>query len=166
KHLAKNGHKGAKRVERLLDRPDRLIGLILIGNNLVNILASAIATIIGMRLYGDLGVAIATGALTMVVLVFAEVTPKTIAALYPERVSYASSILLTILMKLLSPLVMLVNFITNGFIRLLGVRADHSAEDHLSSDELRTVVNEAGGLIPRRHQDMLVSILDLEHVTV
>ncbi|NMU33660.1 CNNM domain-containing protein, partial [Vibrio parahaemolyticus] len=126
KHLAKNGHKGAKRVERLLDRPDRLIGLILIGNNLVNILASAIATIIGMRLYGDLGVAIATGALTMVVLVFAEVTPKTIAALYPERVSYASSILLTILMKLLSPLVMLVNFITNGFIRLLGVRADHS----------------------------------------
>ncbi|MCV5390246.1 CNNM domain-containing protein, partial [Escherichia coli] len=80
--------------------------------------------------------------------------------------SYASSILLTILMKLLSPLVMLVNFITNGFIRLLGVRADHSAEDHLSSDELRTVVNEAGGLIPRRHQDMLVSILDLEHVTV
>lgn len=76
KHLAKNGHKGAKRVERLLDRPDRLIGLILIGNNLVNILASAIATIIGMRLYGDLGVAIATGALTMVVLVFAEVTLK------------------------------------------------------------------------------------------
>ena len=118
KHLAKSGHKGAKRVEKLLDRPDRLIGLILIGNNLVNILASAIATIIGMRLYGDLGVAIATGALTMVVLVFAEVTPKTVAALYPERVSYASSILLTILMKVLSPLVMLVNFITNGFIRL------------------------------------------------
>lgn len=166
KHLAKSGHKGAKRVEKLLDRPDRLIGLILIGNNLVNILASAIATIIGMRLYGDLGVAIATGALTMVVLVFAEVTPKTVAALYPERVSYASSILLTILMKVLSPLVMLVNFITNGFIRLLGVKADHTVEDHLSSEELRTVVNEAGGLIPRRHQDMLVSILDLEHVTV
>ena len=166
KHLANNGHKGAKRVEKLLDRPDRLIGLILIGNNLVNILASAIATILGMRLYGDLGVAIATGALTMVVLVFAEVTPKTIASLYPERVSYASSILLTILMKILSPLVMLVNFITNGFIRLIGVKADHTTEDHLSSEELRTVVNEAGGLIPRRHQDMLVSILDLEHVTV
>lgn len=166
KHLANNGHKGAKRVEKLLDRPDRLIGLILIGNNLVNILASAIATILGMRLYGDIGVAIATGALTMVVLVFAEVTPKTIAALYPERVSYASSILLTILMKVLSPLVMLVNFITNGFIRLIGVKADHNTEDHLSSEELRTVVNEAGGMIPRRHQDMLVSILDLEHVTV
>ncbi|MCF8778780.1 CNNM domain-containing protein [Vibrio sp. IRLE0018] len=166
KHLANSGHKGAKRVEKLLSRPDRLIGLILIGNNLVNILASAIATILGMRLYGDLGVAIATGALTLVVLVFAEVTPKTVAALYPERVSYASSILLVALMKILSPLVMLVNFITNGFIRLLGLKAQHNSEDNLSSEELRTVVNEAGSLIPQRHQDMLVSILDLEHVTV
>ncbi|EGR0207695.1 DUF21 domain-containing protein [Vibrio vulnificus] len=166
KHLANSGHKGAKRVEKLLSRPDRLIGLILIGNNLVNILASAIATILGMRLYGDLGVAIATGVLTLVVLVFAEVTPKTVAALYPERVSYASSILLVVLMKLLSPLVMLVNFITNGFIRLLGLKAQHNGEDNLSSEELRTVVNEAGSLIPQRHQDMLVSILDLEHVTV
>ncbi|AYV21068.1 MULTISPECIES: CNNM domain-containing protein [Vibrio] len=166
KHLSKTGHKGAKRVERLLNRPDRLIGLILIGNNLVNILASAIATVIGLRLYGDIGVAIATGALTLIILVFAEVTPKTLAALYPERVSFMSSILLTILMKVLSPLVVLVNFITNGFIRLLGIRVNHNDEDHLSSEELRTVVNEAGSLIPRRHQDMLISILDLEHVTV
>ncbi|MGF1775215.1 HlyC/CorC family transporter [Vibrio nomapromontoriensis] len=166
KHLSKTGHKGAKRVERLLNRPDRLIGLILIGNNLVNILASAIATVIGLRLYGDVGVAIATGALTLVILVFAEVTPKTLASLYPERVSFMSSILLTILMKVLSPLVILVNFITNGFIRLLGIKANHNDEDHLSSEELRTVVNEAGSLIPRRHQDMLISILDLEHVTV
>lgn len=166
KHLSKEGHKGARRVEKLLDRPDRLIGLILIGNNLVNILASAIATILGMRLYGDLGVAIATGALTLVVLVFAEVTPKTLASLYPEKVSYASSVVLTLLMKILSPLVLLVNFITNGFLRILGIRAKHGDDDHLSSEELRTVVNEAGGLIPRRHQDMLISILDLEHVTV
>lgn len=166
KHLANTGHKGAKRVEKLLNRPDRLIGLILIGNNLVNILASAITTILGMRIYGDIGVAIATGVLTLVILVFAEVTPKTIASLFPERVSYASSILLMILMKVLSPLVILVNFITNGFIRILGVKARHDATDHLSSEELRTVVNEAGSLIPQRHQDMLVSILDLEHVTV
>ncbi|UUM30229.1 HlyC/CorC family transporter [Vibrio japonicus] len=166
KHLASTGHKGARRVEKLLNRPDRLIGLILIGNNLVNILASAIATILGMRLYGDMGVAIATGALTLVILVFAEVTPKTLAALYPEKVSYTSSVLLTILMKVLSPLVIFVNFITNGFIRLLGIRAVHGGDDHLSSEELRTVVNEAGSLIPRRHQDMLISILDLEHVTV
>ncbi|MCC4820883.1 CNNM domain-containing protein, partial [Vibrio lentus] len=96
---------------------------------------------------------IATGVLTLVILVFAEVTPKTIASLFPERVSYASSILLMILMKVLSPLVILVNFITNGFIRILGVKARHDATDHLSSEELRTVVNEAGSLIPQRHQD-------------
>ena len=166
RHLASQGHKGAKRVESLLERPDRLIGLILIGNNLVNILASAIATIIGMRLYGDYGVAIATGVLTLVILVFAEITPKTLAAIYPERVSYASSILLRILMKVLSPLVIMVNLITNGLLRLLGIRAEDSTGDPLSSEELRTVVNEAGSLIPRRHQDMLISILDLEHVTV
>lgn len=166
KHLSSQGHKGAKRVEKLLSRPDRLIGLILIGNNLVNILASAIATILGMRLYGDLGVAIATGLLTLVVLVFAEVTPKTLAALYPERVSFISSIVLNVLMKLLAPLVLLVNLITNTVLRLIGIKATHGTEDPLSSDELRTVVNEAGGLIPRRHQDMLISILDLENVTV
>jgi len=166
RHLANQGHRGAKRVEKMLSRPDRLIGLILIGNNLVNILASAIATILGMRLYGDMGVAIATGALTLVVLVFAEVTPKTLAALYPERVSFTSSIVLNILMKLLYPLVWFVNGITNSFLRLLGLKVDNMNDSKLNSDELRTVVNEAGGLIPRRHQDMLLSILDLENVTV
>lgn len=166
KHLSNQGHKGAKRVEKLLSRPDRLIGLILIGNNLVNILAPAIATILGMRLYGDLGVAISTGVLTLVILVFAEVTPKTLAAMYPERVSYSSSIVLNVLMKLLSPLVILVNLITNGFLKILGLGSGHDDKDKLSSEELRTVVHEAGGLIPRRHQDMLISILDLEHVTV
>lgn len=166
KHLSNQGHKGAKRVEKLLSRPDRLIGLILIGNNLVNILASAIATILGMRLYGDLGVAISTGVLTLVILVFAEVTPKTLAAMYPERVSYSSSIVLNVLMKLLSPLVILVNLITNGFLKILDLGSGHDDKDKLSSEELRTVVHEAGGLIPRRHQDMLISILDLEHVTV
>lgn len=166
KHLANNGHKGAQRVERLLARPDRLIGLILIGNNLVNIMASAIATIIGMRLYGDVGVAIATGALTLVILVFAEVTPKTLAAMHPEKVSFISSHLLKVLMRLLSPLVLLVNLITNGFLRILGLKNSDTNNDHLSSAELRTVVDEAGALIPRQHQDMLISILDLEHVTV
>ena len=166
RHQANQGHRGAKRVEKLLARPDRLIGLILIGNNLVNILASAIATILGMRLYGDMGVAIATGALTLVVLVFAEVTPKTLATLYPERISFASSIVLKLLMKLLYPLVWFVNGITNGFLMLLGLRVDKANDGKLSSEELRTVVNEAGGLIPRRHQDMLLSILDLENVTV
>ncbi|WP_318507424.1 HlyC/CorC family transporter [Photobacterium leiognathi] len=166
RHMANQGHKGAKRVEKLLSRTDRLIGLILIGNNLVNILASAIATILGMRLYGDAGVAIATGALTILILVFAEVTPKTVAALYPERISYASSIVLNILMKVLYPLVWFVNSITSAFLFLLGLKSSNNSSSKLSSEELRTVVNEAGGLIPRRHQDMLLSILDLENVTV
>ncbi len=166
RHLANQGHKGARRVEKLLNRPDRLIGLILIGNNLVNILASSIATILGMRLYGDAGMAIATGGLTLIILVFAEVIPKTLAAIYPERVSYTSSILLNILMMLLYPLVWLINGITNGFLRLVGITAIHDGKNHLSSEELRTVVNEAGSLIPRRHQDMLISILELEKITV
>ncbi|AUD61951.1 MAG: DUF21 domain-containing protein [Gammaproteobacteria bacterium] len=165
RHLASNGHKGAIRALKLLERPDRLIGLILIGNNLVNILASAIATIIGMRLWGDLGVAIATGVLTLVVLVFAEVTPKTIAALNPERIAFPSSILLRWLLILLAPLVKGVNLITSGFLRLMGIKTVNSS-DALSQEELRTVVHEAGALIPQRHQEMLLSILDLEKVTV
>ncbi|WP_160053060.1 HlyC/CorC family transporter [Shewanella litoralis] len=165
RHLAGNGHKGAQRALKMLDRPDRLIGLILIGNNLVNILASAIATIIGMRLFGDMGVAIATGVLTIVVLVFAEVTPKTFAALHPERIAFPSSILLGWLLILLSPFVKAINLITSGFLRLMGIKTVKTS-DALSQEELRTVVHEAGALIPQRHQEMLLSILDLEKVTV
>ncbi len=165
RHLASNEHKGALRALKLLDRPDRLIGLILIGNNLVNILASAIATIIGMRLFGDMGVAIATGVLTIVVLVFAEVTPKTFAALYPERIAFPSSILLGWLLILLSPLVKAINLITTVFLRMMGIKTVKT-NDALSQEELRTVVHEAGALIPQRHQEMLLSILDLEKVTV
>lgn len=165
RHLANNGHKGARRAIKLLDRPDRLIGLILIGNNLVNILASSIATILGIRLWGDLGLAIATGVLTLVVLVFAEVTPKTVAALHPERIAFPSSLVLKWLLWLFSPLVKSVNIITSFILRLMGIRSIR-ADDALSQEELRTVVHEAGALIPRRHQEMLLSILDLEKVTV
>ncbi len=165
RHLANNGHKGAERAIKLLDRPDRLIGLILIGNNLVNILASAIATIVGIRLFGDVGVAIATGALTLIVLVFAEVTPKTVAAMHPERIAFPSSILLKGLLIVLSPLVKIVNLITSGFLRLMGIRSVRE-DDALSQEELRTVVHEAGALIPQRHQEMLLSIMDLEKVSV
>ncbi|MCL1068735.1 CNNM domain-containing protein [Shewanella olleyana] len=165
RHLAASGHKGAQRALKMLERPDRLIGLILIGNNLVNILASAIATIIGMRLFGDMGVAIATGVLTLVVLIFAEVTPKTVAALHPERIAFPSSFLLRGLLSVLWPLVKVINLITSGFLRLLGIK-NISVNDALSQEELRTVVHEAGALIPQRHQEMLLSILDLEKVTV
>lgn len=166
RHSAQSGDRGAKRVSKLLDRPDRLIGLILIGNNLVNIAASAIATIIGMRLYGDAGIAIATIVLTLLILIFAEVTPKTIAALYPEKVAMPSSILVSLLMKVMLPFVITINFITNNMMRLFGINPSEQQRDALSAEELRTIVNEAGSLIPSRNQDMLVSVLDLEKVTV
>ncbi|GAA0820763.1 CNNM domain-containing protein [Colwellia asteriadis] len=166
RHLEKQKHKGAKRVSKLLNRPDRLIGLILIGNNLVNIAASAIATIIGLRLFGDMGVLVATIALTLIILIFAEVTPKTLAALYPEKVAFPSSVILSILLKVLFPFVIMLNWITNGLLMLIGVSSEQREQHSLSSEELRTVVNESGALLHKRDQDMLVSILDLEKVSV
>ncbi|TYL48708.1 HlyC/CorC family transporter [Marinomonas sp. IMCC 4694] len=166
KHLVKNKNKSAIKVSSLLERPDRLIGVILIGNNFVNILASAIATIIAVRIWGDAGVAIATAALTMIVLIFAEVTPKTLAAIHPERIAFPASWVLAILLKVLYPLVFLVNTISNGLLRLIGVNAAQNNHNTLDSEELRTVVNEASGLIPAAHQEMLISILDLEKVSV
>lgn len=166
RHLADKKHKGALRAQRLLDQPEKLIGLILLGNNFVNILASAIATIIGLRLLGEAGIAVATGILTFVILIFAEVTPKTIAALHPERFALPSSLILSPLLKLLYPVVWIINQITAGIFKLLGVRSKEGTNLKLSSEELRVVVNEASSMIPRRHQKMLLSILDLEKATI
>jgi len=166
RHLAKQGNRAARRVEKLLRKPDRLISLVLIGNNLVNILASAIATIVGMRLYGNAGVAIATGVLTFVVLIFAEVLPKTIAALYPEKVAFPSSLLLGPLQIVMMPLVWLLNTVTRILMRMVGIKVDNVVSTALSKDELRTIVNESHSQISQRNQDMLLSILDLEKVSV
>ncbi|UKH23074.1 HlyC/CorC family transporter [Actinobacillus pleuropneumoniae] len=163
-HLAESGHKGAKLAEKLLNKTDVLLSLILICNNLVNIAASAIATMIGMRLAGDAGVAIATGALTFVMLVFSEILPKTIAAIYPEKIGFFASYILTPLKKLLMPLVFLMNLIISGLMKLLRVKKDENTG--LSAEELRGVVLEAGKFIPTEHQEMLISILDMEKVTV
>ncbi|MCU6668682.1 HlyC/CorC family transporter [Enterobacteriaceae bacterium H4N4] len=166
RHRAKQGNRAARRVEKLLRKPDRLISLVLIGNNLVNILASALGTIVGMRLYGNAGVAIATGVLTFVVLVFAEVLPKTIAALYPEKVAYPSSVLLAPLLILMMPLVWLLNSVTRLLMRIVGIKADVVISSALSKDELRTIVHESRSQISRRNQEMLLSVLDLEKVSV
>ncbi len=166
KHLRNQGHHGARRASKLLDRPDRLIGLILIGNNLVNILASAIATVIAIRLYGDAGIAVATLLLTLVILIFAEITPKTIAALHPERVAFPFSFVLLPMLKLFMPFVAAINSITNGILRIMGFRPDTQSGEVLSQEELRTIVTESGSMIPSRHRRMLVNILDLEQVTV
>ncbi len=166
RHLARTGHHGALRVSELLRRPDRLIGLILLGNNFVNILASSLATLIALRLMGEAGIPIAAVLLTLVLLIFAEVTPKTLAALNPERIAFPASLILTPLLKLLYPLVAGVNVLANLVLKPLGVRGDQSDSQALSPAELRTVVLEAGGMIPARHRNMLLSILDLEAVTV
>lgn len=166
RHLANEGNKGARRASALLARPDRLIGVILLGNNFVNILASAIATVIALELLGERGIAVATVLLTLVVLIFAEVAPKTLAALNPERIAFPASFVLGPLLKALYPLVWVINVVVNSLLRLVGVSAKDIESEPLSREELRTVVNEAGAMIPRRHRRMLVSILDLEDVSV
>ena len=166
RHLAGSGHRGARRASRLLERPDRLIGLILLGNNFVNIAASSLATVIALRLLGEAGIALAAGLLTLVILIFAEVAPKTYAALHPERVAFPAAHVLTALLVVFQPLVVAVNWMANGVLRLLRLSPSGADRDSLSREELRTVVAEAGALIPRRHRQMLMSILDLEKVTV
>jgi len=166
RYKAEQGHRGAILARRLLDRPDQLIGLILLGNNFVNILASSLATVIALKLGGESAIAIAAGLLTLVILIFAEVTPKTLAALHPELIAFPAAYIYIPLQKLLQPLVGAVSLITNGLLRLLGVKIDTQPGHALSREELRTVVNEAGAMIPERSRDMLLAILDLEHATV
>ncbi|KAA6182400.1 HlyC/CorC family transporter [Thiohalocapsa marina] len=166
RHKADQGHRGAILARRLLDRPDRLIGLILLGNNFVNILASSLATVIALELGGEGAIAIAAGLLTLVILIFSEVTPKTLAALHPELIAYPAAYIYTPLLKLMQPVVWGVNLITNNLLRVLGIRPETEQGNALSREELRTVVNEAGAMIPERSRDMLLAILDLENATV
>jgi Mg2+/Co2+ transporter CorB len=166
RHRAEQGHRGALLASALLDRPDRLIGLILLGNNFVNILASSLATIIALRLGGEGAIAIAAGVLTLVILIFSEVTPKTLAALHPERLAYPAAYVYNPLLKVLYPIVWAVNLITNGLLRLMGIHAQGEHANALSREELRTVVMEAGAMIPERSRTMLLGILDLENATV
>lgn len=166
RHKAKAGHRAAQLAESLLARPDRLLGLILFGNNLVNIAASVLAGVIAMRLYGETALAWVPFALTPVVLIFSEVLPKTYAALHPERVAMPSAYIYYPLLRVFGWLVWLINLATNGLLRLAGVSPGKVAENPLSGEELRTVVQEAGSLIPAAHKDMLLRILELEEASV
>ena len=166
KYLAEKGSRGAKLAKRLLERPDRLLGLILLGNNFVNILASAIATILALRHFGEAGIAIATGLLTFVILIFAEVAPKTLAALHPERIAFPAAYIYTPLLKAIYPLVFIVNLIANSLLRLVGVNPAKTQSEGVSVEELRSVVMETSQLVPQKHQDMLLGLLNLEHTSV
>ena len=166
RHKARAGHRGAKIAEQLLQRPDRLIGLILLGNNAVNISASALVGVVSVQLGGELGFAIGTAALTLVVLIFAETAPKTLAALHPERIAFPAAFIYYPLLKILYPVVWLTNAMANGVLFLFGLRRTDADGYSLSHEELRTVVYEAGARISGKYRQMLVSILDLEKVTV
>ena len=165
KHLIKQKDKSAIRANKLLQRPDRLLGIILIGNNFVNILAAALTTILCLRLFGDSGVFIGSIILTMIVLIFAELTPKTFAANYAEKVALPASIILKFLQKILYPLVWIVNFFSNSILKLFGVEEKQS-DDDLSPDELKSILENSGDLIPSRYQEMLLSVLELDKISI
>ncbi|WP_339846608.1 HlyC/CorC family transporter [uncultured Halopseudomonas sp.] len=165
KHLTKEGHRGARRASRLLERPDRLLGTILVGNNIVNILAASIATVLAVEFFGEAGIAIATIGLTIIILIFGEITPKTLAAVRPELIAFPVSIILQVLQKILYPIVWVCSSISNVLLRLMGINLSAN-NDQLSVEELRTVVREAGLGITRSRQNMLLGILDLEKMTV
>ena len=165
RHLADSGHRGATILMKLLERPDRLLGIILLGNNLVNNMAAAVTTIIALQLFGETSIAMATILLTIIVLIFAEVGPKTIAALRPEAIAFPAAYILKPLLLLLYPVVALINSVANTMLRLFGISLDRRSHQ-LGIEELKAAVTEAGGIIPESHQAMLLSILDLEKTTV
>ncbi|MEP9316999.1 HlyC/CorC family transporter [Pseudomonas sp. LABIM340] len=166
RHLSKKGNRGARRTSWLLLRTDRLLGTILIGNNFVNIIASSLATLLALRLWGEAGVAITTVALTLILLIFGEITPKTYAALRPERVAFPASLPLIWMQKLFSPLLWLMTGISNLLLRMGGLDPTQRGNKPLSNDELRSVVTDSSEKLTNNRQDMLLSILDLEKITV
>ena len=166
RHRASQGHKGARLAEKLLARPDRLIGVILLGNTLANVAAASIVTLLTLKFAGEHWLAAANGALTLVLLLFSEVGPKTYGAIHAERLALPAAYVYRPLLIVTYPLVWLINGITNAILRLVGVTAEQAASHSLSSEELRTVVAEAGALIPIKHQQMLIGILDLERIRV
>ena len=166
RHMVRKKHRAATRVSRLLERPDRLLGVILIGNTFANIFASALATMLAVRFFGDIGVLFATILLTLVILIFAEITPKTFAASAPQRVAFFASLPLKIMLKIFYPMVWLVNSIANGLLALFKIKVKRQSLEHLTHEELRTVVHEAGGKISSGYQDMVLGVLDLGKVQV
>lgn len=166
RHKAREGHRGAILADELLKRPDRLIGLILLGNNLVNFSAASLVAIIAFKMGGQSAVALGTLILTLVVLIFAETAPKTLAAHYPERLAFPAAIIYYPLLKITYPIVWLTNCASNGVLYLIGVRGNDAHLHALTHEELRTLVHEAGSRISNRYRRMLISILDLEKVTV
>ncbi|MEM9533256.1 MAG: HlyC/CorC family transporter [Pseudomonadota bacterium] len=165
RHRANEGDRRAARTARLLAEPDRLIGIILLGNNLVNIFAASLATVIGIRLYGDLGPFVAPLVFTPLVLIFAEVAPKTWAAVHPESLAYPASAPLSVLLRICYPFVALINLLANGLLKIFGMTS-FSRSDQLSREELRTMLSDSSARATGNYRTMLLNILDLEQATV
>ena len=165
RHRARSGNRGAQLAEILLQRPDRLIGLILLGNNTVNLAAAALVTVLAIRLGGEKAIWAGTAILTLIILIFAEVAPKTMAARYPSRLALPAALIYYPLLKLSYPIVWLINLAANGLLSLLGLKPNITSSDSLSAEELRMLVRE-GGAVPERHQHMLLSVLDLGEMAV
>lgn len=168
RHLVKLKHASAIKTQTLLHRPDRLLGLILLCNNFVNNFASSIATVIAIKLYADeeSSVAIATALITIVMLIFSEVTPKTLATIKPELLAFPSAWVYTVLLKIFYPFVWLVNTVAHSLLHQMGVDTSKSGQEQLNTDELKSIISEAESVMPHRYQKMLLGILDLESATV
>lgn len=161
RHLARMGDRGAQRVLQLLAHPDRLIGVILIGNTLANLTAAAVAALIGLRAGGLTGLLIGGGLTTFAILILGEVGPKAVAARHPERVAQVAALVLALLMPLMRPLVWLVTIVANALFRLDSLAR---GEQRPGSDELRALVQDV--FIPRQHRSMLLGVLELDSITV
>lgn len=166
RHLVRRKHPLAKRVQQLLEQPDKMLGVILLCDTFADIFASGIATVIAVHYLGDRGIIVSTIVLTILVLIFGEIAPKTLATRFPQKIAFISVWPLIILLKILYPIVWFVNSISNGLLRVFGVKVQKLTAEHLSHEELATLVKETGGKISSDYQAMLLKILDLEKVTV
>lgn len=166
RNLVRKNHRAAKYASELLERPDLLLSVILIGDNCADIFASSVATLLVLQQFGHAAVAFSTLVLTLIILIFAEIAPKTWAAMYPERVAFASVYILKFLLVVLYPVIWLINGASNLVLRVFGVKVSRKSLEKLNHEELRTVLREATGLTVTSYQGMLLSILDLEAKTV
>ena len=166
RHLSAKSNRRATTVLKLLERPDRLLGVILIGNTFSTILASSVTTILAVDFFGNIGALIGTVVLTFVILIFAEIAPKTVAALYSQRIALFVAMPLKWLLKICYPVVWLVNLLANGILRIFGIHVHQNETDILSMEELRSVVHEATGKTSLHYQEMLLRVLDLQQVAV
>jgi Mg2+/Co2+ transporter CorB len=168
RHLVKTGSRGARLTAQLLASPDKLLGVVLLGNNLVNTAIATLGTLITFRLFGEdeLSLAIATGAVTFFILVFSEITPKVLGATFPERIAFPAAYVLTPLLTAFYPVVWFLNLFVRGVLRLLRLNAGANQSTALSLEELRTLVLEGGHFLPPKHQKILLNLFDLESITV